>query len=192
MLSSLCGLFVLIEGNDDERFFNHVIKPLIQNAYTNIKVVKFANENAKKIKSLLQSARNSGFDILILVDHDEAPCISHVKYKTARRFDLTLNWINKEIMVVKKMIESWYLAGINPMKMKVSNRDKRNISDFLRNIQFNTERVDKNQFNSLIPMGMSRIEFMTEILAHYDVNRAKDRNGSFLYFLRRVEDFVDQ
>ncbi|MBK8442670.1 MAG: hypothetical protein IPL35_04265 [Sphingobacteriales bacterium] len=46
------GLYVFVEGDDDERFFNAIIRPLIVSAFSFIKIIKYAQLN-KKIQRLL-------------------------------------------------------------------------------------------------------------------------------------------
>ena len=81
-----------------------------------------------------------------------------------------------KIIVVVKEIESWYLAGLDEnTSKKLGIRKKIGTID----------NITKEHFNQLIPGTMPRIEFMRKILENYDVEIAKERCGSFGYFLNK-------
>lgn len=78
-----------------------------------------------------------------------------------------------KIIIVKKEIESWYMAGIDE-----SICDKYKITELE-----STENFSKEDFDKIIPKGKSRILFMHEILESYCCDVAKNRNSSINYFL---------
>ena len=86
--------------------------------------------------------------------------------------------IKIKIIVVVKEIESWYLAGLDN---KVCKQLK------IKNFP-NTEKVTKEEFNSLIPKKFtSRIDFMLEILKNFSIEIAKKKNTSFRYFVEKYD-----
>jgi hypothetical protein len=52
----------------------------------------------------------------------------------------------------------------------------------------NTDNMTKEDFDKLIPDGMTRIEFMRQILEKYDVATGRQKNRSFRYFLKKWVD----
>lgn len=49
------GLFILIEGDDDERFFNRIIRPMFDETYDSIFLWKYAQKKGEKIRNFLKS-----------------------------------------------------------------------------------------------------------------------------------------
>ena len=79
------------------------------------------------------------------------------------------------IIVVKKEIESWYLAGLDKESSKALRVPYLN----------STDDVTKEQFNSMVPEKFdSEIDFMKEILKHFSIETAKQKNESFKHFIK--------
>jgi len=73
-------------------------------------------------------------------------------------------------------IESWYMVGPD--------------LDYLSHLgivrgEESTDNLTKEAFNRLIPHSMFRIEFLNELLEHYQIERGTLRNTSFRYFVER-------
>jgi hypothetical protein len=166
-------LFVLVEGDDDERFFSRIINPELEERYDSVQLWKYAEETKKKTNSLLRSIHAMKAEYIFLTDINFAPCISARKQKTRAKFQ---NVEICNIMVVVKEIESWYLAGLDAdhsKKMQIPDSE-------------HTNDLTKEQFDNLIPdKFMSRVDFMQETLKHFDIEIAKQKNQSFSYFLNK-------
>ena len=181
-------LLVLLEGNDDQRFFENVLNHILEKRHDVIKLITFANEKSEKIRNVINAALKMKQKVLIVVDFDEGPCITHVKGKISHRFGLLAGATpNATIIAAKKMIESWYLAGVVVENMQIKRSQRRKINELLRRHGFDTEKIGKEQFNDLIPQNFSRINFMMEMLRCYNVELARKRNHSFAYFLDWIE-----
>lgn len=168
-------LWVLLEGNDDERFFEGVIRPKLENVYDSVKSWQYAQKQIKKIKNFLQSIEAMDSDIFFVGDINNCPCVSAKKDEAIVSYGQGLNTSN--IIVVIREIESWYLAGL-------TNKKCRELS--LRTIR-KTDNITKEKFDALIPGKFdSRIDFMVEILKRFSVNAAKQKNKSFGYFMSRI------
>ncbi|AEF97005.1 hypothetical protein [Methanotorris igneus] len=171
-------LYVFVEGNDDERFFERVIKPLLEKKYDHVQIIKYAEEKDEKIINWIKSIESMDWaDYIYVADINNSPCITRRKEKIKQRYK---NVDNNKIIIVIKKIESWYIAGISPelaKKLKIK---------LTHNIDANT--ITKEQFNNLIPKNDSRINFMIEILKHYSIEIARKKNKSFDYFMRKFID----
>ena len=165
-------LFILIEGNDDERFFESVVKPFLQERYSAIKFWQYAEENEKRKVSFIKSITSMKADYICIGDIDDVPCVTSKKEKITDDFGkkITAN----RIAIVIKEIESWYLAGLDEKASK-----KLGIRKKIKT----TDNVIKEHFNQLIPKKMPRSVFMQKILENYDVEIAEEKNRSFEYFL---------
>jgi hypothetical protein len=171
-------LYIFVEGDDDELFFERIIKPLFEKKYgsDSVEVRKYAKMKKEKVVAFLRSIRSMKADYIFTTDINTAPCISGRKEKVKNKFDGHVT--GDRIAVVIKEIESWYLAGVND-----EFRKKCKISSYSA-----TDNITKEQFNSYIPKKFgSRINFMVEILEHFSVEIAKQRNRSFRYFLKKYD-----
>ncbi len=164
-------LWVLLEGSDDERFFEK-IKPTFEKKFDFVQSWKYAQEPPKKTRNFLKSIKSMKSAYLFWADINSLPCISAKKDATKKIFSRRLDEDN--IIVIIKEIESWYLAGLDNRSCKEIG-----ISSFS-----NTDEITKERFNSLIPKKYdSRIDFMIEILKRFSIETAKKKNRSFNYFM---------
>lgn len=168
-------LWVLLEGNDDERFFERVIKPIFRNMYDSVRPWQYAQKQTKKVNAFLRSIKSMDSDYFFWGDINRLPCVTAKKNSITRKYGVRVD-INNVIIVVKE-IESWYLAGLDDKARK-----ELGISTF-----HNTDNITKEKFTELMPRKFdSRIDFMVEILKKFSVNTAKQKNKSFGYFISRI------
>lgn len=161
-------LYVLCEGNDDERFFEHVAKPQLQAHYDSITYYQYAQETPKKVRRLVDSILAIPADYIYLRDFDEGACITSRKEDVLSKYD---RLDEEHIAIVVQMIESWYAAGASEdMAPAMSQRQQ-------------TNNLRKQDFDQQIPAGYaSRIDFMREVLKQYDLSAARTKNDSLDYF----------
>lgn len=168
------GIFIFVEGNNDELFFKNIIKPKLEGKYDYVKIIKHANEKKEKIKGYIKSINSMGAEYIFVVDINNSPCITARKQEVKNK----LKSIDEErIIVVIKEIESWYLAGLED-----AEAEKLGIPIFS-----NTDNITKEQFDNLIPKKFSRIDFMLEVLRNFSIKTAKQKNGSFRYFIEKYD-----
>ncbi len=164
-------LFLFVEGPDDERFCRAVAEPMLKLHFQEIKYINFANRKPADIEKFLKSIpRIPHADYIFMHDLDEHPCVTACKQKLIKKFSNAL--LPDQAIIAKQEIESWYLAGIpkeNCKKLKLK---------FLKD----TQKVNKEKFNTLIPLSFIRTDFMVELLKTFSIEEAKSRNDSFCYF----------
>lgn len=167
-------MYIWVEGDDDERLFEEIIKPRLQKKYNSVKVVCYAKTNKKKVRSFLNSIRARNNEYIYIADINRAPCITFKKQKIQNKLR---NIDEDRIAVVVKEIEGWYLAGLGKTESK-----KLRIR-----APSTTDNITKEQFNGLIPnkFRSSRIDFMREILKYFSTEVAKQKNKSFKYFIEK-------
>jgi len=164
-------LFIFVEGNDDDRFFQSIIVPKLEKSYDNIEIVNYAQMKKEKTENYLRSAKSMG-DYIFVSDINSSPCVTEKKQKLCNEYN---NLDEEKIVIVVKEIESWYLAGL----------DGNSLQDFRNEITDHTftETITKEDFNKLIPRKYdSRIDFMQEVLKHFSIDVAKQKSRSFKYF----------
>ena len=167
-------LFFLVEGWDDQRFIERIIEPLFSNKYLYIKYYQYAQKSTKEIINFIKNIRLINSDYIFLTDLDLKPCVTEKKDIIKTRIK---NIDKKNIIIVKKVIEGWYLAGIentNSKKLKVPV------------IQF-TDQIGKQDFNHYIDDNFfdSRIDFLQEVLKSFSIQTAINRNSSLKYFINK-------
>lgn len=166
------ALWILIEGDDDRKFFERIMKPLFEGKYDWVMLWRYAQQKRDKVNSFIQSLSKMNAKYVYTTDLNHAPSVTARKQEVRDKF----RGIDEgRIVVVKTEIESWYLAGLDHACCK-----ELGISPLQ-----STDNIAKKQFNDLIPRKFrgSRIDFMAEILKHFDVETAKQKNASFRYFL---------
>lgn len=163
-------LFIFVEGNDDKRFFNRIIKPIFEKKYDWVEVIQYAQDSPKWRVDFLKSIQSANADYIYVADINNKPCVSAKKQAIQNELkDIDEN----SIIIVKMEIESWYLAGVDD-----TNAKKLKICTYIT-----TDTLTKEQFNCLT--SGSRINFMSEILNCFSLEGAKQKNNSFKYFMEK-------
>ncbi len=166
-------LFLFVEGNDDERFFAKVIVPLFESRYRSVHIVKFACMKRASVCRLVTGIHRMKDDFLVFADIDNEPGVKAKKHLLMERF-CALD--SRDIIVIIREIESWYLAGLDEAAER----------DLSLPHHHATDALSKEYFNSRIPRRFaSRIAFMLEILARFSATVACRKNRSFHYFVSR-------
>ena len=168
-------LFILLEGDDDERFFDRVIKPKYERIYDYVQLWKYAQAKKQKVNGFLRSINAMQAEYLFVSDMDESPCVTDKKARIASKFE---KLSEERILIVCREIESWYLAGLNDEGCKQIGIPP----------SYDTDRMSKEQFAGMVPKKfVSRIDFMQEIMKVFDRKTALTRNTSFGYCMRKCE-----
>ena len=164
------GLVAWVEGDTDRRFLERVIQPRLAQKYEQVLVLEYRQMKTPKINKLLAHFSHRGFYHLFITDMNAAPCVSVRKTKLRERYPAVKD---DEIIVVSKEIESWYLAGLTSdgaaaLKVACPNT---------------TDRLTKENLDELRPRRFdSQLDFLIELLKHFDPMTACTRNRSFAYF----------
>ena len=173
-------LFLWVEGEDDGRFFERIIEPMLGMKYSCVEILRYARMPKKKIDDFLRSIIAMAADYIFVADINNSHCVTEKIGKIKSRYK---NIDEERILVVIKEIEGWYLAGLDndkAKKLKIHTNDC-------------TDTLTKEQFNIRIPKTVdSRIDFMIEILNAFSVETAKEKNSSFRYFFDRFLDEVSE
>lgn len=168
-------LWVFLEGNDDERFFESVIKPIFENTYDFVRPWRYAQKQTKKVKAFLGAIKSMGSDYFFWGDINSLPCVAKKKNRLMANYGPTLEGDN--IIIVVREIEGWYLAGLD---------DRDCIELGLRTFR-NTDDITKEDMEERMPRKFdSRIDFMVEVLKRFTPETAKQKNKSFGYFMSRI------
>ena len=158
-------LYVFVEGPDDERFFEYMLRE------KEIKIVEYAAMKQKKITDFIKSIKAMPEDDYIFSADADGDSIEQKLEKVKMHYPIC---DPGKIYIVQREIESWYLAGIELGTF--SSAKKKKIT--------NTDNVSKEEFLSMIPKNYTKILFMSEILQRYNLSLACSRNKSLAYFAK--------
>ena len=168
------AIYLLLEGDDDKRFADSVMVPRLKQTYQEVKIVKYAQMKNEKFVAYIASIKGMGAEYIILADIDGEPCVTRKKQKIVQVYKSAET---EKIIVVRREIESWYLAGLSPESSKMLKVTLDNDS----------EVIAKEHFDQLIPRRfLNRTDFMVEILRFYAVDISLTKSKSFQYMCSRL------
>lgn len=167
-------VYVFLEGDKDEQFFNAVVRPILEQRYAVVVPWQYAQRSNDDVMRTLKSVKDGKADYLFLKDIDTCPCVTASRQNLARTYKKRIDpsWA----VVVVKEIEGWYLAGLDD--------DSRREVGISPNRHRHTDDLTKEEFESLMPVKYdSIVEFMDEILNRFCIDTAQARNRSFCYLM---------
>ncbi len=168
---ALKRLFIFVEGSDDVRFFETIIKPRFEHAFLSVELITFACLKSVKVDRFINGINAMHHHYIIVADIDLEKSV-HAKKKVILSRFLAADYQN--VMVIIQEIESWYLAGIDDTGAKALGIHAPARSDF----------VTKEDFIRWIPgYYPSKIAFMIDVLKYFSLSVAVEKNKSFRFFM---------
>ena len=167
-------LFIFLEGIDDVRFFEHVVRPRFLHAYDAVDLVTYACMKSIKVDRFIRGINAMQNDYIIVADIDQEPGAAAKKKVIMSRF---IEADYNRIIIIIMEIESWYMAGLDRTAAQKLGLHDHETTDF----------VTKEIFNRWIPPKYpSRIAFMIDLLTRFSLTVARKKNRSFDYFLKHL------
>lgn len=170
------SLYLLVEGPDDQRFFqSEIIDRTIKQLYRTVHVITWTNEPRDDLVNLVSGIiRNEGHYIFLLDKDSAFVCLEAVRQYALQRCP---NINSSRILIVIREIESWYLAGI----------DSSLATRFDLSIPADTSDLAKSRLEQVARTlkFASPADFMVEILKTFSITNARGRNASFDRLLNR-------
>jgi hypothetical protein len=102
-------LFILVEGEDDVRFFGRIIKPLLVSRYDSVEILPYASIRRGKVNNFLIGMTQMKNDYIFVADIDTE---RSVRDKKQLLYHWYTNINGSNIVIVVMEIESWYYAGL--------------------------------------------------------------------------------
>lgn len=164
-------LYVFVEGTDDARFFDRVLRPSFEREIHVHDPVEYAQQTVDATDGFLRAVGNmDDADYLFFADYDQGPCVSNRVQQVLQTYsDLQRD----RLYLVKLEIESWYAAG--------DSRER--CQELGYKWQPRTDELTKEGFFHASPVEEgSFVDFKIEMLEHFDIAVARRRNHSFDYF----------
>lgn len=167
------SIFVFVEGENDARFFEIVLKPLLLSKYSRVVLYQYQCRTPKKVNNYIRSLKNVGTEYIFVRDLDSHPCITSCKKKVLKK----LSSVQREnIRVVLREIESWYVAGMDERLIKrVKGTKPKDTSSFTKEA---LKRMMSKKFHS-------EVDYLQEILKSFSLEAAIKHNRSLRYFVRK-------
>ena len=110
MSSEYRRLWLLVEGADDRRFCTEVLTPFFRATFDHVAIWDYSQKKDAKLTSLIRSIDSMNDHYLLFGDIDERPCVTATKEYLVNQFSVPA-W--DRIVVVRREIEAWYLAGLD-------------------------------------------------------------------------------
>jgi len=173
------GLYIFVEGNDDERFLLHVYEQFFSDKHEWVKPYQYSTKKTRDVSRFIQAIdKMIHADYLFFADQDENPTSQTKIEKLLNKFR-TLNEDKIEIVTVE--IESWYIAGLSQIGAKQLN---------LSPLPKHTNDLTKEYFDTMMERASfrSRIDFMQELLKYFSIVEAREKNKSFDLFSQRYDE----
>jgi hypothetical protein len=137
-------------------------------------VKEYRQQKTGFVNRLMRAMSHEGFDRLFIADINSAPCVTSRKEKVNERYH---GLGDREIIVVSREIESWYLAGLTADGAAALSVT----------VPASTDRLTKEDLDRLRPPQFdSELDFLLELLKYFDGTTACKRNQSFAYFHRML------
>jgi hypothetical protein len=171
-------LFIWIEGADDRRFFEAIIKPKLKSKYIDIRLIEYSRKKSTFTENFIRTIESMGADYIYVTDIDRSPCITAKKERVKKEIN---NIDIGKIVIVIKEIESWYFAGLTAKALQSLG-----IEDYHKFAT--TNELQKEAFNKNIPKKFnSRIDFMQEVLKLFQLETVTNNqtNYSLCYFIQK-------
>jgi len=102
---------VLLEGPDDVRFFDAILRPILRRKYDYVQTWQYAGEKRERINNYLRAIKAMKADSLFFKDINTSPCVAAKKETIQKVYRKVIEPANVFIVVLE--IESWYLAGLD-------------------------------------------------------------------------------
>ncbi len=175
-------MWVFVEGKDDRRFVNAVLRPILEKEYDFVDTWEYAQETPKKVVEFLRAMKSMKAECLFLTDIDDSPCVSAKRDVLREKLPQALEPV--DAVVVVREIESWYMAGVGDE----AGRQLGFVSPA------HTDDLTKERFRTLMPKRFdgSVVDFMVELLREFRVDLARARNRSFGYLMDLLETRLDE
>ena len=172
-------LVLFVEGSDDTRFVESVLFPLAQRTFTDIQIYEYAERKQSHVRGYISQIKYiPGWNYIFTADFDQGPCITGKKSQLMNQFS---SLDSERILIIRRLIESWYLAGLNSDSChELGIQEPRHTND-----------LTKKQFDDIIPRcktrtrSEARTNFLIETLRRYDIPTARRKNASFNYAMEK-------
>lgn len=173
-------LFVFIEGDNDQRFFNRILHSRLKSGYNEARYILYSQKTRDYVNRYVKSINDMNGDDLItdyvfVHDFDSAPCIQGKKDALSLHYTLL---DPTKIIIVKEEIESWYVAGLNRAKCSALG-----LPYSPRTEHISKERLEQQKPTRFTSMNLFLIELLDDEYFDHDV--AVRRNATYAYFTRK-------
>lgn len=177
MVLKTCWIFV--EGGDDLFFIQEVIQPYLASK-CHVKIWSYAERTKESRQNFLRTLQSptvaQQMDYWIVIDMERDTCFGRCRERALDMFGHLPD--ADRIICVNRAIEAWYAAGF------VGSR-------YFKRLSFSQcEGLHGDEFDAQLERaGYSlarRLEILTEMLANYDFELARQRSSSLDYFCRKL------
>jgi hypothetical protein len=163
-----------VEGDDDQRFLERIISPLLADKYPIIKYFRYAPCVPKEVCNLVRSIETS-WDYFFLADLDQNECLIRKREAVCER----MRAVNlRQVVIVEREIESWYASGVDAnTAKKIGFKLPRDSGSFSKE---HLLRCVGKKFSTATDIRLA-------LLDSYSLQRARLRSTSLSYLCERLQ-----
>ena len=173
-------LFVYVEGDHDKMFADYILSDYLRvNKSIELWPIKYAEKAPSVMNRDIKSKSKYNYLFMSDLDNRYFPCITSRKEDRFKKYN---NLDRSKIIIVKEEIESWYFAGVDTSLDKFNGLA----------IPDNTDGIGKETFDKMMNgLFEFKKDCLIEISKNFDFELAKNRSGSFRYFLNKLDELFN-
>jgi hypothetical protein len=171
-------LFLLVEGDDDDRFCGSVITPERVPAYSDVSTWQWSpRKTTVTDERFIDGVVANGDDYFLLADLDDLDYAESRREAICQRFS---SCDRTHVIVVERAIEAWYVAGLDLAVQTALKIDRGRIPN-------RTDDFRKADLRGVMPSRYKATNaFLRDVLRRFSIAEARGRNRSFDDFARRI------
>lgn len=165
MIKIISDVWVLVEGDDDQRLLARVFYKCFKHIP---RFYLYQEKKPPKVKRFVNNLHENNTSYLFFTDRDDFPSACDRRKSRVSKYGVKA----ENVVVVDYEIESWFAAGAEPHTF---DRKK-----------FKSEEITKEVFETLMPQQF-RIVTFRNILTCFNTIKARKNSDSFNYFYQKVK-----
>lgn len=168
-------LFILVEGTDDERFFQNILEPRIDTDSVSLVLYRYSCKTQREVNGLLQTIYQMGAKCIFVSDKDGSPCFSQKKNRLINRFN---RLDQSQIVIADREIESWYISGLDKTELR-----RLGLKQKLAPEEFSKERLAQLAAGKF----PTNVSLLLHILSRFNLEVGISRCASLRYLVEKLD-----
>lgn len=167
-------LIFFVEGDDDQRFLERIIGPIVSENFLLVRYFRYASSVPKDVCNTLKTLESAGWHYLFLADRDQNTCITKKREAVCEKMQAVSP---ERIVIVDGEIESWYVSGVDSGKAKtIGIKMPRAVETFSKE---HLQRSTNRKFPTATDLKLF-------LLDNYSLTEARTRSNSLAYLCRKL------
>src|SRR5664280_1730503 len=109
-------LYIFVEGDDDKRLFDQVMKRKLELEFRPVHIIKYAEMANRKVNEFLAAAYESQSRVIFAADIDKSTNPAGCRSRCCSSYS---QLHGGDVVCIVREIEGWYLAGLDEKLLRV-------------------------------------------------------------------------